>query len=117
MKLRLDWSLVALLLAAVLFIGGQWKSTDRQGDLQRVVESTARQAHANCVVVSVLLTNRADRDATLKLFEPIRRENPAQFDKLVKRAEEGDKRLARVQGDLACAVIRGDTHEPHPGRY
>lgn len=62
------------------------------------------QINANCEVLSILLLNRADRDETLKLFEPIRRQNPAQFDKLVRRAEKGDARLAKVQGDLACDV-------------
>lgn len=62
------------------------------------------QVKANCEVLSILLINRADRDKTLKLFEPIRRENPEQFDKLVKRAEDGDRRLAAVQGDLSCDV-------------
>ena len=62
----------------------------------------ARADKANCEVIAVLLDNRADRDKTVKLFDPIRRQNPAQFDKLVKRAEAGDRRLKRVQGDLAC---------------
>lgn len=64
-----------------------------------------KQVTANCEVLSILLLNRADRDKTLELFEPIRRENPAQFDKLVKRAEEGDRRLAGVQEDLSCDVL------------
>lgn len=123
MKGKLNLSLLALAVAAVLFIGGQWNFTNRQTDIEQnsqttaaLVRATAKQAHANCVVLSVLLTNRSDRDATIKLFDPIRRENPAQFDALVKRAEDGDKRLARVQGDLACRV-ENDVPERHPGRY
>lgn len=120
---RLNWSLIALAIATVVFVLAQWKFADRQDDIVQnskttaiTVKATARQAHANCVVVSVLLMNRSDRDATIKLFDPIRRENPAQFDALVKRAEAGDKRLARVQGDLACKV--SDTApERHPGHY
>lgn len=123
MKRGLNWSLIILACAALVFVVGQWKFTNRQDDIEQnskataaAVKATARQAHANCVVVAVLLMNRADRDASIKLFDPIRRENPAQFDALVKRAEQGDERLAGVQGDLACKV-GSDAPERHPGRY
>lgn len=63
-----------------------------------------KQVNANCEVLSVLVVNRADRKQSVELFAPIRRQNPEQFDRLVRRAEKGDKRLRRVQGDLACDV-------------
>lgn len=62
------------------------------------------QVNANCEVLSVLLTTRADRDKSIELFQPIRKQNPKQFDALVKRAEDGDARLRTVQGKLACDV-------------
>ena len=86
----LSW---ALLLASVAFF--IYDGAQRDTNIEK-------QGRANCVVLSVLLGNRADRDETIKLFDPIRRENPKQFDRLVRRAERGDKRLKRVQGDLAC---------------
>lgn len=64
----------------------------------------ARAIKGNCIVVSVLLENRADRDATVKLFAPIRNQNPEQFDKLIKRAEKGDTRLAKAVPLLSCNV-------------
>lgn len=97
-------SLVVLAVVAGLFAWSQIGAAGRQADTEAAVKATARAVRANCTVVSVLLGNRADRDQTIKLFDPIRRQNPEQFDKLVRRAEEGDKRLAAVQGDLACDV-------------
>lgn len=108
---RPSLSLVVLAVVAAAFVWSQITSAGRQADTEaavrataRGVRATARAVRANCTVVSVLLGNRADRDQTIKLFDPIRRQNPEQFDKLVRRAEEGDKRLAAVQGDLACDV-------------
>lgn len=92
-------SIVILALVAAAFVWSQVSVALRQADIQKAVR-------ANCDVLSVLLINRADRDETLKLFEPIRQQNPEQFDKLVKRAEDGDKRLVAVQGDLACDVTK-----------
>ncbi len=59
---------------------------------------------ANCTLLSVLLENRADRDTTVKLFAPIRRQNPKQFDALVERAKKGDVRLLAVAPDLSCKI-------------
>lgn len=112
--------LLVLALIAIAFVLTQWTISSRQVDTEVAVQATARAAQAtaravqaNCVVISVLLSNRADRDKTIKLFEPIRRENPEQFDALVKKAEDGDKRLAQVQGDLACLVAE----QQYPGHY
>lgn len=95
-------SLIVLAIVAAAFVWSQVSAAGRQADTEKAVADTAKAVKANCEVVSVLLSNRPDRDEAIKLFDPIRRENPAQFDKLVKRAEDGDRRLAVVQGDLAC---------------
>lgn len=101
---KFNWSILLLAIAAVVFVGTQWRIGDRQVEVEKAQADIQRAVQANCVVVSVLLINRADRDEAIKLFEPIRRQNPEQFDKLVKRAEKGDKRLDQVQDDLACKI-------------
>lgn len=88
--------ILLLALCAAAFVVGQWRES--------------KAVAANCTVVSVLLSNRSDRSKTVKLFDSIRSEDPALFDKLVRRAEKGDERLAAVQDDLACKV------EPEPAK-
>lgn len=95
--MRSKLSLVVLGIVAAAFVVTQIVAAGRQADTEKAVQ-------ANCTVVSVLLQNRADRKQTTKLFAPIRRQNPKQFDALVRKAEAGDRRLQRVQGDLACNV-------------
>ena len=99
MTVRLILAIAALSWALLLASVGFFIYDGAQRDT-----AIERQGRAHCAVLSVLLGNRADRDETIKLFDPIRRENPKQFDKLVKKAERGDKRLEQVQGDLACSI-------------
>jgi hypothetical protein len=68
-------------------------------------EEQAKTNRALCEVIAVQLSTRADRKQTIKLFESIRNENPALFDKLVKRAARGDRRIARVREDLPCETL------------
>ncbi len=77
----------AALVGAVVIAGKAFKSADAQ-----------------CTVLAVLLSERADRDDSVKLFGSLRRENPKQFDALIRRAEAGDIRLAGAVDDLDCAI-------------
>jgi hypothetical protein len=99
---RNNGAILGTLIGAVVFLVlvcavGLYKVRSESGRLSGAI-------HANCTVLTVMLENRADRDTTEKLFAPIRAQNPEQFDRLVDRAERGDRKLVKVAPDLSCEI-------------
>lgn len=107
------WGLTMLAIVITLASTAAWRheaSVRDKADQASLAQRDATDARlgraikGNCVVLSVLLENRSDRDATAKLFGSIRAHDPVLFDKLVARARRGDRKLVRAVPLLSCNI-------------
>lgn len=100
------WSLaIALLVGIVGFAVALGAIRWAAGESQNRDTRQEKTDRALCEIIAVQLSTRANRKETVKLFSSIREQDPPLFDKLVRRAAKGDRRIARAKKDLPCETF------------